>query len=193
MNDPEPKHSPLCQCENCQHFEREYAKLMASNSDMRSVLAFHASVTTQELFSCGCKPGDYLDDCPQHGSGVPIVGKISSCQKSIAHWLIKLAREVAGTPGARAALNSSFVYCVRDLAKREGCTIDQIHQAVAALAEAEAILDGKQEPVKCPECGGRGAITRRVQGNSEDWTAETKKCWRCKGDGIGRALVADAK
>lgn len=103
MNDPEPKHSPLCQCAVCTKFEEDF------HAGMRSVLAFHASVTTPER----------------------------------EHWLIKLAREVAGTPGARAALNSSFVYCVRDLASREGCTIDQIHQAVAALAKAESILEGK--------------------------------------------------
>jgi len=53
--------------------------------------------------------------------------------------------------------------------------------------------------VKCPECGGRGEITRRVprgaiafQNNPEDWIAETKTCWRCKGDGIGRALCSSA-
>lgn len=57
------------------------------------------------------------------------------------HWLITLAREVAGSPGARAALNSSFVHCVKDLVARE--RLDDVRAAVAALAEAEAILEGK--------------------------------------------------
>lgn len=123
MNDPEPKHSPLpapvhhhesCICVKCEDTRKMRTPVppfqpIKAGDDMRSVLAFHASVTAPE---------------PEH-------------------WIIKLAREVAGTPGARAALNTSFVYCVRDLAKREGCTIDQIHQAVAALAKAESILEGK--------------------------------------------------
>lgn len=103
MNDPEPKHSQLCQCDKCSDF--------TPAPDMRSVLAFHASVTAPE---------------PEH-------------------WLIKLAREVAGTPGARAALNTSFVYCVRDISSKGPlyATMDNIRAAVAALVEAEAILEGK--------------------------------------------------
>lgn len=53
-----------------------------------------------------------------------------------------------------------------------------------------------EKRVKCPECH-EGKITRRVpkgavafQNNPEDWTTETKTCWRCKGDGVGRPLGA---
>jgi len=53
-------------------------------------------------------------------------------------------------------------------------------------------------PVNCPECGGRGEITRivpkyaiAVPGVPDDWTNETKECWRCHGDGVGRALGID--
>lgn len=53
----------------------------------------------------------------------------------------------------------------------------------------------QNQTIKCAECGGVGKITRRVprgaiafHGNPEDWTWETKECWRCKGDGIGRSI-----
>ena len=52
---------------------------------------------------------------------------------------------------------------------------------------------------KCAECGGRGKIYRRVPavamafpGNPEDWKWDDQLCWRCKGDGIARALGINA-
>lgn len=53
------------------------------------------------------------------------------------HWLIKLARKVAGTPGARAALNSAFIVAIKGISN-----LADVRAAVAALAEAEAILEG---------------------------------------------------
>lgn len=48
---------------------------------------------------------------------------------------------------------------------------------------------------KCPECGGRGKIYRRVPryaiampGVADDWTYEDQECWRCHGDGVARSL-----
>lgn len=104
MNDPEPKHSPLCFCRQCRT-DREFTPLHTED-DMRSVLAFHASVTAPE-----------------------------------PHLLISLSREVHGKHYARSTVANGFIGCIQALAPHG--TMDDVRAAVAALAEAEAILEGK--------------------------------------------------
>lgn len=115
MNDPEPKHSPLCQCENCNADRSEPDERVRAavanwpcqpGDDMRSLLAFHASVTTQE-----------------------------------PHLLISLAREVHGKHYARSTVANGFIGCIQALAPHG--TMDDVRAAVAALALAEALLEGK--------------------------------------------------
>lgn len=52
MNDPEPKHSPLCFCRQCRT-DREFTP-SHTGDEMRSVLAFHAIVTTPETLPRSC-------------------------------------------------------------------------------------------------------------------------------------------
>lgn len=109
MNDPEPKHSPLCP--NCGH-DQDGANPTHCLScawplgrDVAQAMAFHAIVTTPE-----------------------------------PHLLISLSREVHGKHYARSTVANGFIGCIQALAPHG--TMDDVRAAVAALAEAEAILEG---------------------------------------------------